>query len=218
MKPLKHSIFTCVAISLTILYACNESDTPGPAVAGEFFPLTDGKEWQYNYAYFTTEKDSSEISSEIKTVTIDGDTTIENKNYKKFVDENGNLVKVVRREGTRFYGRKHELYGITHEYLFLDTSVPVGGTWSYLKDGDFSKTEYVVKAVHEILSIGNTTFRNVLEIEVNYYQKNDAGVMEFKFSAKHLYTDGMGETYAFYPEQANDIFADLNILLVGYLN
>jgi hypothetical protein len=220
MKPFQYRLVPAVALLFTAiaLVSCHDPGiSPNPAaIDGDFFPLKDGKQWQYQYAYFTTDKDSTEVSSESKLITIGGDITIDDKVYKQFVDGDGNLLKLVRQEGTRFYGRKHELYGITHEYLFLDTSIPVGGSWSYIKDGGLSKTEYIVKAVHETHKINNNTFRNVLEIEVNYYELDENQNMTFKFTASHFYTDGMGETYAFYPAPANNNETDLNISLVGY--
>jgi hypothetical protein len=219
MKNLKYPLLvSALMLTLTISSCDNDDASPVSAVIdGEFFPLEEGKQWQYQYAYFTTDVDSTEVSSESKMVTISGEITIDDKVYKRFVDGDGNLVKVVRQEGTRFYGRKHELYGITHEYLFLDMSVPIGGSWSYIKDGGQSKTEYVVKEVHELHNINGSTFRDVLEIEVNYYELDENQTMSFKFTAKHFYTDGMGETYAFYPSPANGgLDVDLNISLVGY--
>lgn len=219
MKRLNSPILYALAITLTSFFlgSCDEDPSgTDPVVDGNFFPLDEGKQWSYQYAYFTLGKDSVESSSESLTITIEGDSTIDGKTYKMFVDQDGDLMKLARQEGTKFYGRRHELYGITHEYMFLDTSVPVGGSWSYLKDGGYSKTEYIVKAHHEVHRINNVAFMNVLELEVNYYTKNDAGEMVLMYSAQHFYTDGLGESYAFYPAEATGRNEDLNITLVGY--
>jgi hypothetical protein len=226
MKTLLKIQFMLICL---LLVACSSQDEPAPVeelpeeepgpdvVAGDskdFFPMTENKQWEYLHAVFTTGEDSVLISTETKSLRIDGDTVVENHTYKRFVDENGFLRKVARKEGMQYFGRNHELYGgFTHEYMFLDTDVAEGGTWSYLKNEGATKTEYVVKKNYDEYKLRNLTFKNVKEVEVNYYELQGESYV-FLFSATHVYAAGLGEIYAYYPDPASS--TRLNISITGY--
>jgi hypothetical protein len=197
------------------LFSC-DSDDPA-ATADSFFPLAENSRWVYEYQYFFTMEGERKppYHTKITTIRVQGDTTLEGKTYKKFVDDAGTLIKIVRQEGSRYFGRNHELYtGFSHEYMFLDTAVPPNGTWSYIKDDGASKTEYKVKALHARYNFNGNLFLNVVEVEVTYHITNDGVTLEPWLSTKHYYAKGIGEIYAYYPPPLSGVYSDLDISFV----
>jgi hypothetical protein len=209
------------SLALILIISCSENDADKSEIPadsrGNFFPLHENKEWQYEKRFFSIDEDSTLLNTQVFTETVDGDTVLDQMSYKVIVNENGSLVKIVRQEGTKFFGRNHELYGgFSHEYQFLDNAALDGETWSYLKDDGNTRTEYVVKQIHPKLTIGTSTFSKVLEVEANYYDKNADDTFALRYSTKHFYADGIGEVYAYYPYPASNSVGDLHVILVGY--
>ena len=215
MKTVKNSSirFGLMMIVVTaVTFSCEYTDiTPVP----DYFPLSETTKTVYKKE-FTSTADETVWATDTVTLSVSGDTLIDGISYKKFVNEYGLLEKVVRREADKYFGRNHELYGgFTKEYLFLDLSVPVNGTWEHIKDEGFTKTEYVVKATNSSHVIDDVEYRNVIKVEVNYYDKYTDGVnFELRNTAKHYYADGIGEIYAYYPYPASGMFANLNISIL----
>jgi hypothetical protein len=210
-----------------LLIACSEDEpkvkeppVEEPPVVEEeddadvFFPLKEDKEWTYVYAYYSG--DSTFQDATTITLRVEGDSVVENLTYKRLVDQNDRLVKIIRKEDSKYYGRNHELYGgFRHEFMFLDMDKNPGETWSYLKDEGSTKTEYIVKALHDEYLLGETSFNNVLEIQANYYNLIEENYV-LKLSTKHLYAKGLGEIYAYYPNPGADFHEHLNISIIGY--
>lgn len=217
--------FILLVLVGSILISCDEARvTPTPDdpdvdqfdPKDDFFPMTENKQWEYVHTYL--DEDSSLTFSEILTLKIDEDTVIDDKTYKQFVDEKGIVVKVARREGSQYFGRNHELYGgFSHEYMFLDTAVEIGGSWSYLKNEGNTKTEYIVKELHDLYTVSGVEFKNVLEIETNYYELKDDEFI-FTLSSKHFYAKGLGEVYSFYPGIPFGGFTYHHVVISGYVS
>jgi hypothetical protein len=214
---LKSKFFTAISVLFlaTSLFSC-DSDEPAIRASDDFFPLTENSHWKYKYRHFFTDPDgnSKPYYTIVNTMRVQGDTTVENKTYKKFVNDIGGLARIVRQEGSRYFGRIHGMYGgFSHEYMFLDTTVPLNGTWSYLQDEGIPKIEYRVKALHARHSINGNLFWDVTEVEVTYYTMNGA-TLEPRLTTRHYYAKGVGEIYAYYPAHASGRYSDLDISLV----
>ncbi|HYI77342.1 MAG TPA: hypothetical protein VEW65_06945 [Chryseolinea sp.] len=200
-------------ILIQFLYSCSDHEI---TVTPDYFPLSDNNSAQYQKQYLNTQ-DHTIWATHAVTLIVSGDTLIDGLTYKKIENEHGILEKVVRHEGSKYFGRNHELYGgFSKEYLFLDTSVPVNGTWEYIKDGGQTKTEYVVKEVNATHIVNGVEYKEVIKVEVNYYDSYTDGVnLEFRYSTKHYYANGVGEIYTYYPEQASNTFgSSLNITIL----
>jgi hypothetical protein len=193
-----------LALGASFLSACEETD---PAVDGldDYFPLENGIEWTYTQSLVQAGVEL--IQAEELHWRIDGDTVIDNKSYTRIMDvTSGFIKKVVRKEGTKYYGRNHEMYGgFTHEYVFLDTDIAEGDSWHYFKYDGAIKTEYVVKSVDATRNINGTAYQNVLELEVNYYDKIGENEYQLNSSITHAYAKGVGEICS----NSSGFFADL---------
>jgi len=196
---MNHSFKTlaCISILLSVLFSC-DSEAPIEPKSGDYFPLAEGQTWNYQ-RWIAFDGDSTILDTlrlEIKeTVTFDG------KSYAKIIDQHGSTDKLLRVEGSKYYGRDHELYsdGYKHEYLFLDTGKTPGEKWSYLKDDNTTRTEYVIKAVHTTHSFLGKQYDHVIEVQVDYYYKDIDGNFQHSFSVIHFYAPGVGEIYSYYP-------------------
>jgi hypothetical protein len=208
---LRHTVLVLV---VSFLYACEATD-PAVASLGDYFPLEDGIEWTYSQTILQNGVDPTPTDD--LNWRIDGDTTIDGKLYTSIVDmKNGYVKKVVRKEGSKYYGRNHELYGgFTHEYVFLDTDVAVGNSWHYLKFDGAMKTEYVVKAVDATRTVNGTMYENVLELEVSYYD-NIEGEFQLNYSVTHAYAKGFGEIFSDYPYSPSRFFTGLRTELKSF--
>lgn len=207
-----------VLFAVQILFSC-EDHTLSPENPADYFPLSDNTVLNYLKKNISTEDNATVWSTDTVTFTVLGDSLIEGITYKKILNKYGFLEKVIRKEGSKYFGRHHELYGnFTQEYMFLDTDVPVDGSWEHIKNEGMTKTEYVVKAVDARHSINDVEYTNVIKIEVNYYDKYTDGVnFELRFSTAHYYADGVGEIYTYYPSAAGH-FSNEDISLLPILN
>jgi hypothetical protein len=200
-------------ILIQFLYSCCDHEI---TVTPDYFPLSDNSSAHYQKEYLSMH-DHTIWATHTVTLNVSSDTLIDGLTYKKIENEHGILEKVVRHEGNKYFGRNHELYGgFSKEYLFLDTSVPVNGTWEYIKDGGQTKTEYVVKEVNASHVVNGVEYKQVIKVEVNYYDSYNDGVnLEFRYSTKHYYANHIGEIYAYYPEYASNVFGmSLNITIL----
>jgi hypothetical protein len=201
-------------ITSAILSVACEDDVK-VASPGDYFPLEQGLEWKYSQTLLNGDADPVEI--EQLDWRIDGDTTIDGKRYTTIIDnQSGFIAKAIRKEGSKYFGRNHELYGgFTHEYVFLDTQVEQGSSWHYFKFDGAVKTEYVVKAVDVTRTVNDITYSDVLELEVNYYEQVNPGEYKHTYTVAHVYAKGVGEIYSYYPYPASRFFGDLRTELIS---
>lgn len=195
-----------------LIGATNCEEAAVSADEPSYFPLFSGATWQYYRAhYYTT--DSSLMSADTIVQYADGDTLLDNKRYTKIVDNAGNISKLVRIEGSRYFGRNHELYtGFSDEYLFLDSDVPETQSWEHIKNDGVNITAYVVNRKNATQIFHGVTYHDVIEMKVNYYYI-DNGARHYRFSTWHHYAKGVGEIYAYYPYPSLT-FSNLNISLL----
>lgn len=201
-------------ILIQMLYSCYDHEI-AIKVPPDYFPLSENSRADYMKEYLSN-ADQTVWGSDTVMLTVSGDTLIDGLTYKKIRNEYGILEKVVRCEGSKYFGRNHELYDwFSKEYLFLDTSVPANGTWEHIKNDGQNKTEYVVKEVNATHVVNGVEYKDVIKVEVNYYDKyTDGGNFEFRYSTKHYYANGVGEIYAYYPSPASGTYCNLNISIL----
>jgi hypothetical protein len=197
-----------------LFYSCDDQGVI-VKVPNDYFPLMEGTQVAYMKEYSSI-SDEEIWGSDTLTLSIQGDTLIEGIAYKKMLNGYGLLEKVVRRQGSQYFGRNHELYGgFSKEYLFLDTSVPVNGSWEHVKNEGQYKTEYVVTEVNATHIVHGVEYKNVIKVDVNYYERpTEDSNFELLYSAKHYYAKGVGEIYAYYPYPASNMFSNLKISIL----
>jgi hypothetical protein len=166
-----------------------------------YFPLDPQHEWRYQRWIANGLDNPPGQLFDTLVLTVQNDVTVEGKVYKEVVDEIGILNKIVRREGSKYFARNHELYqsDFSHEYVFLDTDKAVGESWSYIKDEGQSKTEYVIHAKNATHTIQGVEYKHVIEVEVNYYYLAPGGDFEQWGTVVHYYAAGVGEIFHHYP-------------------
>ena len=195
---------------------CDETERIEPETEAGYFPLKENSEWRYLRELFTAGDHTSLMTSDTTRNFIKGDTTIEGLRYKMVVDQYGILVKIIRKEDGKYYGRNHELYGgFSKEYLFLDDHAALNTIWRHYKNDNTTLTEYKVTALNSSRTFNNVAYDSVMEMEVNYYYKeNDEFILNY--STLHYYAKGKGEIYAYYPYPSLT-FGDLNISLLKFV-
>jgi hypothetical protein len=202
----------CIVALSQLFYSCEDHNLL-PVIEDNYFPLVENTTVVYQEEYLRTADATTTWWTDTTTLVVSGDTLIEGLLYKKIVNQNGLLKKVARQEGTKYYGRNHEFYGgFSREYLFLDSSIPVNGSWEHVKDEGHTKTEYIVKAVKAKEIIHGIEYADVIKLEVNYYNNYTDGVnWTLLCSASHVYANGVGEIYAYYPSPVSGVFGDLRV-------
>ena len=202
---------TLIALLGVLLIQCDETEKIEPETEEGYFPMKENTEWSYLHELFTSGYHSADTAQNF----IKGDTTIEGLTYKLIVDQYGILVKVIRKEDGKYYGRNHDLYaGFSNEYLFLDDNAALNTIWRHYKNDNTTLTEYKVTALNSSRTFNNIEYHSVMEIEVNYYYKeNDEYVLHF--STLHYYEKGTGEIYAYYPYPSK-MYGDLHISLLKF--
>lgn len=203
-----------VLILVLSFYSCHDTQILPQEPAG-YFPLEDNAQATYLKEYISP-ADGSIWWTDTVTLKVSGDTLIDGLAYKKIVNEHGSLEKVVRGDGQNYWGRNHEFYGgFSKEYLFLDTTLPVNGSWEHVKNDGQTKTEYIVKEVHSTQVVNGVEYSDVIVLEVNYYDNYDDGInFALRYSAKHYYANGIGEIYGYYPYSASGMFSNLSISIL----
>jgi hypothetical protein len=207
-STMKKCYLLIIAVMCGLLVQCDEPDYHKCA---DFLPLQDGTEWNYLRAYSST-GDSSFAYADTITYIAKGDTLLNDLRYVKVVDEYDNLIKVMRKEGSKYYGMNHQLYGgFTAEYLFLDDDATVGTSWRHYKQNDIY-TEYKVVSTNTTKTYNNVTYQDVMEMEVNYHTSDGT----IHVSRRHVYAKGIGEIYAFYPYPSSLTYSDITLSLIDY--
>ena len=178
----------------------------------DYYPLNENTGWEYLRQYFATDDSKTFLWADTVKLTIKGDTLLDGITYKKVVNDQGAINKALRKEGNKYYGRNHELYGgFAKEYLFLDEDASLNTTWTHYKDnGD--RTVYTVEAVNSSRKYNGITYPDVMELQVEYYTGD-----ELHFTTSHYYARGVGEIYAFYPYPASFTYSNLDISLLRYV-
>jgi hypothetical protein len=202
-----------IIFATLLLAACDDRDIQ-PTTSADYFPLNSGQEWHYQRWVDNLPADASKNIWDTLKLAVAGDTVVEGKTYKIIADEAGNIDKIVRKEGAQYLGRHHELYGdFSHEYVFLDLNKSVGESWSYLKDGGTTKTEYTILSKNANHTVSGVEYNNVIEVKVDYYNITITGDFELWVTAVHHYADGVGEIYHYYPYPVSLVFGNIS----GYI-
>jgi hypothetical protein len=191
-----------IPIALVLLLCCTLFDCADPAkieIDSDYYPLKENSEWKYLRKLFTGGGDNSPLWSDTIINKIKGDTLLDGIKYKKVIDQQGILVKAVRKQEGKYYGRNHELYGgFAKEYLFLDDKAELNTVWRHYKNDSITVTEYRVKALNSTRTYNNIEYHGVTELEVNYYYR-DGKDFALNYSTQHYYARGIGEIYSYYP-------------------
>jgi hypothetical protein len=209
-------------LSIMVLNGCQTEDA-NPQYPDSYFPLENNREWKYQRWMSHDAYNPLDMIWDTLKIHVQGDVVVDGKTYKEIFDNKGFPNKLIRAEGSKYYGRNHEWYGndFSHEYIFLDTDKAVGESWSYLKDDGLSKTEYIVLAKSTTVNILGVEYKNVIELQVNYYQLSaDSQFKEYVLwvTAFHKYAAGVGEIYSFYPAPASEMYGDLSSFLIAKSN
>jgi hypothetical protein len=211
MNLLKHT----AGILLPAILALSSCEEPTAEVKTDYFPLEKNHQWTYHRRISSAGTvDSLNHPLDTLTLRIQGDVIMEDRSYVQFVDKNGNVDKLVRTDGSKYYGRHHEIYsGFSHEYVFLDVSKQPGESWSYVKNDGYSKTEYVILSKNSARTILGITYKEVIEVQVNYYQPTPDGE-KLWVTALHYYANGVGEIYHYYPYPVSGVYGDISSFIV----
>src|SRR5688572_7937864 len=118
-----------------ILAACD--DAPVQESSRDYFPLKDLSTWKYVVEHQCRCPDSTYAASYYYDVNVLGDTLIEGKVYQKLGKPSGHL-RFVRKEGNQYW----EWDFNSQEYMFLDTDVPLKGSWIRYLYGGVHSVEY----------------------------------------------------------------------------
>lgn len=187
--------------------------------SGNYFPLDNHHEWSYQQRMENFNGD--EIIYwwfDTLTLHVQGEVTEDGQIYKALTDADNQVNKLVRREGSKYFVRNHESYfgNFSDEYIFLDIDKAVGDSWSYIKDEGYSKTEYVIMAKNASHIILGVEYKDVIEVQVNYYhQTTNQGTYELWVSAVHYYAKGIGDVYHYYPYPISGRYGDASSFLIN---
>ncbi len=197
----------------TLFVGCDEGEKV--EMRGDYFPLQENARWEYAQKYSSSDHSTMAWWDTAVNV-IKGDTLIESLKYKKVVDIDGNLIKVIRKQGGKYYGRNHDLYiGFSKEYLFLDDNARLNAGWKHFKNDSTTLTAYKVIAVNSTVTFNDVEYHDVMKMEVSYsYFRDNEFVLIY--TILHYYAKGIGEVYTSYPSPSY-VYGDLDIFLVKYI-
>lgn len=203
-----------IILSSGLFIQCDESEKIEIGFEDDYFPLKENSEWKYLWEYFLSpDHHTLWISDTVQNI-IKGDTIFDGITYRKVVDGNGSIVKVIRKEGSKYYGRNHDQYlGFMKEYLFLDEEASLNSSWRHIKTE--YETEYNVIGLNSTHTFNGVTYHNVMELQVNYYQQGEA--LELHYSTLHYYAKGIGEIYSHYPIPSSLVYSDEHISLLKFI-
>jgi hypothetical protein len=199
-------------VTLTLASSCDDNNLRKEEAS--YFPLENHSQWKYERFWMLTEDEK--IVMDTMELHVAGDTLVEGLSYKIILNGDGSIEKLIRRDNAKYYGRHHEFYGsFSKEYLFLDTSLPVGGSWTHVKDEvNLSKTEYIIKEKNSAKIIGEKTYTDVIVVEVNYYQK-DLNGERLWMTATHYYSKNVGLIFSALPPIINNTYVDTQTVLIS---
>ena len=76
-------------------------------------------------------------------------------------------------------------------------------------------TEYVISAINPSKISSGVLYKNVIEVQVNYYQQTTSGDYELWGTVYHHYAKGVGEIYNYYPYPASLKYANISAHLIN---
>jgi hypothetical protein len=185
--------------SMCIASGCIEDDV---SAKQDYFPLVGNREWRYQQSTLLVSfNGNTTLLLDTVRVRVAGETDVEGIIYKEIIGNNGLVSRLVRKEGSAYFARnnQHFLGVLSPEHKFLDLDAPVGVPWSYLTPDGLSKTEYIVKSKSATHEFHGKAYRDVIELDVNYYLLDDDGNYVLIGSVNHLYARDIGEIYNHYP-------------------
>jgi hypothetical protein len=208
----KWSLAFFALLLIQLMVSC-ETHSILPETPKDYFPLSDNFHVNYLKENIFGGENETVWASDTVTLTVLADTLVEGLSYKRVINDYGFLDKIVRKEGSRYFGRNHEFYGgFSHEYMFLDTKAPVDSSWVYIKDNGNTKTEYVIREVNANHTINGVEYKDVIKLDVNYYNNRADGInFELGLSSKHYYANGIGEIYAYYPPYLSGMYNSVRL-------
>jgi len=220
MKTLFRFLFTI--IGMVALGSCG--DTSEEYVTGDYFPLEKNRQWSYERELISSGDDHDAWIHDTVTFFVDTDTTYEGKVYTKIRNEQGDTERIIRKENSKYYSLG--LYAIfsetdqSYQYkenLFLDTSKPVGYRWTNYDVYFRAKTEYTIMAKKTEQEIAGIVYKDVIQIEVNYYTR-EVGAFNPWLTTTHYYAKDVGEIYNYYPYPLSFYYADSRRSLIKTTN
>jgi hypothetical protein len=220
MNKLNSYIVVCVLLS-----ACDEENSNLRNIApdGDYFPLADNSTWTYESTTSCNCKcpcnDSPlphEFSSHSYSVLVDGDTLIDDKTYKKvYLNDKYYAGTFKRRDGSKYYIRNaYE----TNETIFLDTNIPVGGSWTqFVGTNNTWKIENTILSVASDMIVKKKSYKNVILVkEVTRYSDTEIGSCG-QYTIYHYYAEGIGEIFSHRPYNPCTYYSgNDNVYLTGF--
>jgi hypothetical protein len=178
-------LFFFPALLSLILSACD--DAPVQESSSDYFPLKDLSTWKYVVEHMCYCPDSTYNVSYYYDVNVLGDTLLDGKVYQKLGTSNGNL-RFVRKEGNQYW----EWDSNSQEYRFLDTDVPLKGSWIRYLYGGVHTVEYSVHARNARVRVNGRMYNNVFVVrEVFTLEVNTPYASSFH--TYHYYARGFGK-------------------------
>jgi hypothetical protein len=211
-------IFTncMMTVCLMGLLSCdNDVLFPTMPVAGDYFPLENGREWKYirTHRYDCDCFDSGNVLTDTLDMFVDPGFDYLGNPYK--------IISEKRYLYSRYIGKKDNQYieipAYQFPYIFLVDNKPVNYTWRCEEEG-YALFEFRVRQVNATMRVAETDYQNVIEIvEVISYADQETGRLTTSSKTHHYYAKGIGEIYSLQTFLAPTNRSTIEYKLINYV-
>lgn len=201
---MKRSLILGVAIAaLALISGCDDENSPAVAAEGDYFPAHPASR-RFLREQFTHPDLSYRYYYDTIRIAASPDTLMAGTLYHRLtfysfwesasgIIESSDTYRYFRKEGSRYLTPSPTA---DNEEVFLDTSLPVGSSWTYESaDGDLIG-KYTIKAVHATKQFNGVMYNDVIEVEFQSHYRNNDGVYRLLHVQNRCFAKDVGEVYS----------------------
>jgi hypothetical protein len=180
-----------VLLAALVIAGCEDHEVNPESES--YFPMTAGNRWEYTNAYHKNGQILEEYTYTEAYLSVGELEFLNEPGYKVLWTKQTGPKKWIKRDGGEYFVAGYYL----PSYKFLDTSLPLHGSWSYGTEG-IAQTKFTIDEIDATKTVKGTTYHHVIVVTERYLTVSETGGMEEHGRTYHYYARGIGEIYSYY--------------------
>lgn len=193
-------------IGTIALQACHDETVS----SGNYFPLST-RTLQYQDYFNQSDDDPYFQVPTLRPVEIAQEMNFDKREYRLI----SNLLtgqRIVRKQGNRYFARNQKYDGtFDNEYLFLDSSLPEGSTWTEdMEGGAYYKIQFTIREKDASPEVFGKVFNNVIIVEETILRKGEISAL----TGYRYYQRDVGEVFSYTHYPYSGVYANVTSVLI----
>ena len=192
MKHLVTNVLLVTGIYFMTLSCVDHDIQHAIPVKGDYFPMTEGSRWEYVTKYHCPGEDGITVCYDTAEYFAKENAFYWDGYYQPLASVYGTLMWIKKANNEYF-----SLGAYMPEYKFLDTGLPLKGSWEY---DDWWKRQFTIIAVNAEKTVHGINYSNVIGVLQTESWTTHNGELEETLRVYHYYAKDIGKIYSYYPE------------------